>query len=182
MRKYQQLRQQEFSGFSDTQVTYRKFISVFRISLVKDRHIQFEQKHISDSQQAHLILKRLIEVEGNPDREQFCIALLNAKNQIIGLNIVSIGGLSSAPVDIANILKPAILANAAAMILCHNHPSCDITPSSQDINITKKIVKAAKIMGISVLEHLVISMYMYDNSYYSFADNGLITQAYNEAG
>jgi len=182
MRKYQQLKQQEFSGFTDIQVQYKKFISVFRISLVRDRHIKFEQKQITDSQQAHLILKRLIEVEGNPDREQFCIALLNAKNQIIGLNIVSTGGLSSAPVDIANILKPAILANAAAMILCHNHPSGDISPSSQDINITKKIVKAAKIMGISVLEHLVISMYMYDNSYYSFADNGLITQAYNDAG
>ncbi len=180
MRKYQQLKQQEFSGFSDTQVAYRKFISVFRISLVRDRHLQFEQKNITDSQQAHLILRRLIETQGNPDREQFCIALLNAKNQIIGLNIVAVGGLVSAPVYPTDVLKPAILANAASLILCHNHPSGNVEPSFEDIAVTKRIVKAAKIMGITVHEHLIISLY--NENYYSFADNGLITQAYNEAG
>ena len=83
MRKYQQLRQQEFSGFSDIQVPYRKFISIFRITLVRDRHIQFDQKKITDSQQAQGILRRLIESQGQADREQFCIILLNSKNQVI---------------------------------------------------------------------------------------------------
>ncbi|MBF0230982.1 MAG: JAB domain-containing protein [Desulfamplus sp.] len=179
MRKYQQLRQQEFSGFSDTQVTYKKFISVFRISLVRDRHIKFEQKNITTSQEAQGLLKRLIETQGNPDREQFCILLLNSKNQIIGLNIVSTGDLSSAMIHPREVLKPAILANAASMILCHNHPSGDLTPSDGDVAVTKKIVKAAKVMCVAVHEHLIISMY--DNSYYSFADSGLIQQAYQEA-
>ena len=180
MRKYQQLRQQEFSGFTDIQVPYRKFISVFRITLVRDRHIQFEQKKITTSYEAQGIIRKLIETQGQPDREQFCIILLNTKNQIIGLNIVSIGDLASATVHPREVLKPAILANAAAMILCHNHPSGDLTPSSEDIGVTKKIVKAAKVMCVAVHEHLIISMY--DDSYYSFADNGLISQAYQEAG
>jgi DNA repair protein RadC len=106
----------------------------------------------------------------------------DSKNRITGLNIVSIGDLASATVHPREVLKPAILANAASMILCHNHPSGDLTPSSEDIAVTKRIVKAAKIMGVTVHEHLIISMYNDDNSYYSFADNGLITQAYNEAG
>jgi DNA repair protein RadC len=66
------------------------------------------------------------------------------------------------------------------MILCHNHPSGDISPSKEDISVTKRIVKSAKVMCVAVHEHLIISMY--DDSYYSFADNGLIQQAYNEAG
>ena len=180
MKAYPALKQQYLFNEQSNNFNYKKFISVFRISLVRDRHLQFEQKNITDSQQAHLILRRLIETQGNPDREQFCIALLNAKNQIIGLNIVSTGGLSSAPIEIANILKPAILANAASLILCHNHPSGNVEPSFEDIAVTKRIVKAAKIMGITVHEHLIISLY--NENYYSFADNGLITQAYNEAG
>jgi DNA repair protein RadC len=70
------------------------------------------------------------------------------------------------------VLKPAILANAAAMILAHNHPSGDVTPSSADCNLTEKIVQASKIVGIQVHEHLIISMD--DDRFYSFADNGLI--------
>jgi len=180
MQKYQQLRQQEFSGFTEIQVPYRKFISVFRITLVRDRHIQFEQKKITTSQEAQGIIRKLIETQGNPDREQFCIVLLNSKNQVIGINIVSTGDLASAPVHPREVLKPAILANAASMILCHNHPSGDISPSKEDISVTKRIVKSAKVMCVAVHEHLIISMY--DDSYYSFADNGLISQAYQEAG
>jgi len=180
MQKYQQLRQQEFSGFSDIQIPYRKFISVFRISLIRDRHIKFDETKITTPYEAQALLKRLIETQGNPDREQFCILLLNSKNQIIGLNIVSTGDLLSAMIHPREVLKPAILANAASMILCHNHPSGDLTPSDEDVAVTKKIVKAAKVMCVAVHEHLIISMY--DNSYYSFADSGLIQQAYQEAG
>jgi DNA repair protein RadC len=64
------------------------------------------------------------------------------------------------------------------MILCHNHPSGDLSPSPEDIAITARIVQASKIMGIQVHEHLIISMQ--DDSYYSFADNGLIKRMYDD--
>jgi DNA repair protein RadC len=113
---------------------------------------------------------------GQADREQFCVLMLNAKNVIIGMNIVSTGGLSSAPVSPKEVLKPAILANAAALILGHNHPSGDLTPSIADKHITRLIVQAAHIIGITIHEHLIVSMD--GEEYYSFAEQGLIQEAY----
>jgi len=107
-------------------------------------------------------------------------SLLNAKNEIIGLNIVATGAVTSAQVHPREVLKPAILANACAMMLCHNHPSGDVSPSAEDIALTKSIVRAAHIIGIQVHEHLIVSMC--DDRYYSFADNGIIKQAYDAIG
>ena len=117
---------------------------------------------------------------GQADREQFCVLMLNAKNEIIGLNIVSTGDASSATVTPRELLKPAILTNSCALILCHNHPSGDVSPSPEDLAATKRIVHASKIMGIIVHEHLIISMF--DDAYYSFADNGIIKRISDEIG
>ena len=152
----------------------KKLISIYRVSLVRDKGIKFGEETLSSPKQAQRIMKSLIEVQGQPDREQFCILMLNAKNKIIGLNIVSTGDLSSAKVHPREVLKPAILANSASLILCHNHPSGILTPSAEDIAITEKIIKAAGIMGITVHEHLIISMD--DDSFYSFAEHGLIPE------
>jgi DNA repair protein RadC len=157
---------------------YNNFISIFRVLLVRDKRVAFEQCQLNNSKQAQHLIQKLIETQGQPDREQFCIILLNARNAIIGLNIVSTGDLTSAQVHPREVLKPAILANSCAMILCHNHPSGDLSPSQEDIAITKRIVQASKIMGILVHEHLIISME--DERYYSFADNGIIKKMYDE--
>jgi DNA repair protein RadC len=113
-------------------------ISVYRVSLVKDESVSFGNVRLANSQEAQALIQNLILTKGQPDREQFVVALLNAKNEMIGLNIVSVGALSSAPVHPREVLKPAILANSAAMILAHNHPSNDLEPSPDDIAITKK--------------------------------------------
>jgi DNA repair protein RadC len=118
---------------------------------------------------------QLIEERGQPDREQFCVLLLDVKNRIIGMNIVSTGGLSSANVFPRDVLKPALLANAAAVILAHNHPSSDLTPSEADKDITHKIVKAARLLDITVHEHLIVNME--DDQYFSFADNMMMDPA-----
>ena len=153
-------------------------ISVYRVSLVKDESVSFGNVRLANSQQAQALIQNLILTKGQPDREQFVVALLNAKNEMTGLNIVSVGALSSAPVHPREVLKPAILANSAAMILAHNHPSNDLEPSPDDIAITRKIIRAAEIVGIQVHEHLIISME--DNRYYSFADQGIISRIYSE--
>ena len=106
-----------------------KFVSIYRVSLVKDKSISFGQRRMNNSQEAQSLIRSLIKTQGQSDREQFCVILLNAKNEIIGMNIVSIGGLSSATAHPREVLKPAILANSAAMILCHNHPSNNLEPS-----------------------------------------------------
>ena len=156
-----------------------KSIAVYRVCLVKDATVSFGQEaFVSNSHQAHALIQNLILTRGQPDREQFVVAMLNAKNKIIGLNIVSVGILSSTLVSPREVLKPAILANSSAMILCHNHPSCDLNPSPDDVEVTRKIIKAADIVGIQVHEHLIINME--NERFFSFADAGIIKRLYDE--
>ena len=156
-----------------------KSISVYRVCLVKDATVSFGQEaFVNNSRQAHALIQNLILNRGQPDREQFVVAMLNAKNKIIGLNIVSVGILSSTLVSPREVLKPAILANSSAMILCHNHPSCDLNPSPDDLEVTRKIIKAADIIGILVHEHLIINLE--NERFFSFADEGIIKRIYDE--
>ena len=179
MRKLQhhKCRQMDLFSVSETRNQMSKFFSAYRINLVRDEHVRFNAQTLNNPTDAQKYLQDMINKMGQPDREQFCVLMLNAKNVTIGMNIVSVGGLSSAPVCPRDVLKPAILANAAALILAHNHPSGDLTPSSADKAITQKIVHAAEIMGIAVHEHLIISME--DDGYYSFAEHGYIQEAYD---
>jgi len=153
-------------------------ISVYRVCLVKDATVSFGKACISSSQKAHAVIQKLILTRSQPDRESFVVAMLNAKNDLIGLNVVSIGILSSTLVHPREVLKPAILANAAAIILCHNHPSNFLSPSEDDLNITRKIIRAADIIGIQVHEHLIINTE--NDEFYSFADQGIIRRFYDE--
>ena len=178
--KYSMLTQQNLFSAPANRPTYRKFVATFRVTLVKDRQLPFDTCRLSNSAQAQPLIKSLIETHGQSDREQFCVILLNAKNVIIGLNIVSTGSLSSAQVCPREVLKPAILASASAMILSHNHPSGDLSPSPEDLALTGKLIQACYIVGIQVHEHLIISMH--DDGYYSFADHGIIKRIYDQIG
>jgi DNA repair protein RadC len=164
----------------DSERTASKFIAAYRVMLVRDQDLPFQAGALSNSREAQAIIRKLIESCGQSDREQFCVALLNNKNEVIGLNIVSIGAVSFAHVHPREVLKPAILASATAMILCHNHPSEDVSPSREDEAITARIIKAAHIIGIKVHEHLIISMW--GERYFSFADAGIIQRIYDEIG
>jgi len=155
-----------------------KFISIYRVSLVRDENVHFDQTPVCSAPEAQRIIQKLISTLGQPDREQFCVILLNAKNKIIGLNIVSVGDLTHAVIHPREVLKCASLANASSILLCHNHPSEDLAPSVSDKKITEKIIKAADIMSITVHEHLIINME--NDDYYSFADHGLIRKIYSE--
>jgi DNA repair protein RadC len=92
----QRMIQQSLFGAPDDRLKHSKFISIFRITLVKDRRVAFDNAKLTNSHQSQPLIKKLIKTQGQPDREQFCVILLNSKNEIIGLNIVSTGDLSSA--------------------------------------------------------------------------------------
>ena len=91
------------------------------------------------------------------DRERFLSVMLTSKNHLIGVETVSVGSISSAIIKPRDVFKSAILANAAAIILCHNHPSGDLVPSDSDIEITKHLIEAGELLGVRVLDHLIIS-------------------------
>lgn len=90
------------------------------------------------------------------DREHFKCLYLNRKNQVIGLETVSVGGLVSSLVHPREVFKPAVKRSAASVILIHNHPSGDPTPSTEDINITKRLIESGRLLGIEVLDHIII--------------------------
>lgn len=172
--------QQSLFESSDSNLPASTFIAAYRVMLVRDQSIPFQQSKLSNSREAQSIIRKLIETCGQSDREQFCVVLLNNKNEVVGLNIVSIGAVSFAHVHPREVLKPAILASATAIIMAHNHPSEDVSPSREDESITARIIKAAHIIGIKVHEHLIISMW--GEQYFSFADAGIIQRIYDEIG
>ncbi len=104
------------------------------------------------------------------DREHFKCLYLNRKNQVLGLETVSVGGLASSLVHPREVFKPAIKRSAASIILIHNHPSGDPTPSAEDISITKRLVESGKLLGIDVLDHIIIG----DGRYVSLKSSNAI--------
>lgn len=90
------------------------------------------------------------------DREHFKILLLNTKNHCMNIETISIGTLNASLVHPREVFKLAIKKSAASVILAHNHPSGDPKPSREDIEITKRLAEAGKIIGIEVLDHLII--------------------------
>ena len=91
------------------------------------------------------------------DREQFTCIHLDAKNRLISREVISIGHLTAALVHPREVFKGAILANAASVAFVHNHPSGDPEPSREDLDLTRRLVKAGEILGITVLDHVVIA-------------------------
>ena len=104
------------------------------------------------------------------DREKFVVLALNAKLEVIGYQISSIGELSSALVHPRELAKFLILSNAAATIMMHNHPSGDPTPSGEDVKTTKEIEEAMRLLRIKLMDHLIIGR----NGYISLNDAGYI--------
>lgn len=90
------------------------------------------------------------------DRENFRTISLNTKNQVLGIDNVSVGSLNSSLAHPREVFKDPIRRSAAAIILAHNHPSGDPTPSQEDILVTRRLVEAGRILGIEVLDHLII--------------------------
>lgn len=104
------------------------------------------------------------------DREVFGCLHLNTKNRLVSWEIVSIGTLSSTIVHPREVFKAAIMANAAAVILCHNHPSGDPEPSVADIELTKRLAKAGDVLGIDVFDHVVVT----DTGFVSLDERGIL--------
>ena len=88
-------------------------------------------------------------------KEHFCVMLLNTKNHVIGWHVISIGSLTASVVHPREVFAPAIVHHAASIILVHNHPSGDPSPGREDIAVTRRLVKAGKLMDISVIDHII---------------------------
>lgn len=104
------------------------------------------------------------------NHEVFLVAYLNRSNKIVHTEIISEGGITGTVADPRMILKKAIEHHAVNMVLCHNHPSGNLKPSKADELLTQKIKEAARLLDMTVLDHVIVS----EEGYYSFADEGLL--------
>lgn len=131
----------------------KKYIPVYHVELVRDRLIKAEpQRAIRNSDDVVAILRdELLQA----DREKLICLMLSAKNVVIGVEIVSVSSLTASIAHPREIFKAAILKNAASIILVHNHPSGDPSPSQDDIQLTERINRAGELLGIKLLDLLV---------------------------
>jgi len=107
------------------------------------------------------------------DKEAFVVAFLNTKNRVMDHEVVSVGTINSSLVHPREVFRNAIINKANSVILCHNHPSGDLTPSTEDINITRRLKETGNLLGIKVLDHLIISG-INQNEVYSFQAKGVL--------
>lgn len=124
-------------------------------------------KKVTNSQIVYELIKSFIG-QDMEYRESFYLVLLDRANSILGVSKVSEGGISGTVADGKIIFQTALITNSSAIILCHNHPSGQLKPSDNDINLTRKMVEFGKMIDLPILDHLIVTA----NGYYSFADEG----------
>ena len=126
-----------------------------------------EKPQAKDSKTAFILLQKEL---GDLNYETFCILLLNRANKVLKTIRISDGGITGTIVDPRKVFKIALDNNATSIILGHNHPSGQLSPSEADIQLTKKMKEAGVVLDLPVLDHIIVG----DGNYYSFADEGIM--------
>ena len=146
----------------------------FRVAEVgltyRNRVPKKDRKQIFDSYTAYKVLKENFSDDTMDYRETFKVLYLNHSCQVLGCSTISEGGITNTLADVRMIIQGALLTNATAMILAHNHPSGSTRPSRQDDELTRKIVAAANLMDIQVNDHIILT----SEEFYSYCDEGRI--------
>lgn len=130
-----------------------KRVNVVNVELVKESSFLYGNRAILSPSESVDLFNPLI---GNKPKEHFVVACLNTKNEPINVSTVSIGTLNKCIVHPRDVLQVALLSNANSIIVCHNHPSGEPTPSEQDISITHRLNECCELMGIKLLDHIIL--------------------------
>jgi DNA repair protein RadC len=147
-----------------------KLETLFEVVRIKQeiREVQapFANESIRSPENAAKLAEAYIADE---DREVFLVLCLNTKNEVVGLHRCHVGALNASIVHPREVMKAAILNNAASIIVSHQHPSGNPEPSREDIDVTTRLVEAGKILGIDVLDHIIVT---YKGNHYSLKEHG----------
>lgn len=128
------------------------------------------EKTVINSYQVSEVFRAHFDADQIDYKESFYVLYLDQRNKVLGIKKTSECGISSTMVDVRIVMQGALLCNASAIVVCHNHPSGNLTPSSSDIKMTKKIEEAAKVLDFNLLDHIILT----SDSYFSFLDEGLL--------
>lgn len=130
-----------------------KRVDIVSLKMVKEKSLLYCNRRVRSPQDGAELFREFL---GEVDREHFLVMCLNTKNEPTHLNVCHIGSLNASIVHPREVLKPAILSNAASIMVCHNHPSGECTPSPEDIEVTERLKKAGAIVGIELLDHIIL--------------------------
>lgn len=149
----------------------KKIFTTYKIQLVKEEAKKYEiEKNISSPREVKDVLYEVAKINLEPE-EVFLLITLDIKNNLTGIFEVSRGNINSSIVHPREVYKRAMLSNSCSIIVAHNHPSGDPSPSKEDINITKRLKECGDILGIQLLDHIIIGS---KERYISFKEKGMI--------
>ena len=146
----------------------QNFVPELKVRINRGKSVQ--NNKVTGSKSASDIFKKFIGKNKIETQEFFAIMYLTNNANVIGVYITSMGGITATVADKRLIIGTALQLGATSMIICHNHPSGNLNPSSADKNFTTALIRDAKEFEISVLDHIIITK----DSYFSFSDNGII--------
>ena len=149
-------------GVSEIEITYKPAIG--------------SKPEVTSSSDAYEILKEHYPENQIALKEYFVVMYLNQANRVIGVQKLSIGGLTSAVADVRLLFGTALKVLATGVVISHNHPSGNLKPSLQDKNLTKQVNEAGKLLDIKLLDHLILTP---DDQYISMADQGILLIIFN---
>lgn len=131
-----------------------KQINIVSLQMIKTDTLSYLNRRITSPEDATEIMKTFI---GNSDREHLILICMNSKNEPTHIQTISIGSINKSVIHPREIFKTAILSNANSIMIGHNHPSGDVTPSPEDVNVTERLMLISEIMGILFYDHIVFS-------------------------
>jgi DNA repair protein RadC len=144
-----------------------KRVNIVSVKLVKESSLLYKERTIHSPEEGYNLMNHFLD---DLDREAFIVISLDTKNQPVSINICHVGSLNASIVHPREVMKSAILSNAASIIVGHNHPSGNCSFSEADLEVTNRLVEAGKIVGIDVLDHIIVG----NGEYLSLKEKGYI--------
>ncbi len=145
----------------------KEFVQLVRLYAVKEKELPYGKKELNDSAKVVELSRQILK---NQDREYILAIAMDARTKPVAVEIVAIGTVNQAVIEPRDLFKHAIISNAAGVVMVHNHPSGNPSPSEEDYKITAKINDAGRLLGIPLLDHIIVG----DDSYFSFKENNKI--------
>ena len=142
----------------------QSYVPLVRMTAVRERELPYGAKRLNDPE---LVAELAGQILKDADREYFLVISVDAKSKPLAVEIICIGTVNMACVELREVFKHAIMNNAAGIILVHNHVSGDCEPSEADRRITERIEKGGSLLGIEIFDHVIVG-----DGYYSFRESG----------
>ena len=145
-------------------------INKLTVKLVKEQGVNYNHNpKVTSPSEVVKVLNTLYDLENEPT-ENMVMLLLDTKYKIIGSTLISKGTVNASLVSPREVFQQALLGNAVSILIAHNHPSGNPTPSNEDVEVTKRLVKGGKLIGVNLLDHIIIG----DNKYLSLKEEGYL--------